>query len=82
MLIVQAIETTYLSPTNCRGGRIKARAWAGSATIPYPHELSHEQAHRKAAMALVEKMGWENAHWFQGGNARGDGYVFVRGESV
>lgn len=81
MMIVQAIETAYLSPTNCRGGRIKARSWGGSVIIGYPHELNHEQAHRKAAMALVQKMGWESEQWHQGGNARGDGYVFVRGEA-
>ncbi len=77
-MIVQAIETKYLSPTNNRGSRIKAKAWGGSVTIPYPHECSTEDAHRKAAMALVAKLQWEPETWFQGGSADGFGYVFVR----
>ena len=81
-MIFQAIETIYLSPTNHRGARIKAKAWGGSVTIPYPHECNTDQAHRKAAMALVEKMRWggPRVEWQQGGSADGFGYVFVRWE--
>lgn len=79
--ITQAIETRYLGPTNHRGGRIKAIAWAGSVTIPYPHELNHEDGHRAAAQALIAKLGWQGTY-AQGGNARGDGYVFVNVEGA
>ena len=79
--ITQAIETRYLSATNSRGSRIKARAWGGSATIPYPHELNIEDAHRAAANALIAKLGWTGAY-AQGGNAKGDGYVFVNVEGA
>lgn len=58
MINFQAIETKYLAPTNTRGARIKAAARAGSVTISYPHELNTDQAHAKAAWALVNKLGW------------------------
>lgn len=88
MTIYQAIETRYLGPTNTRGGRIKARAWAGSVTVPYNHELNADQNHRAAAMALAAKCAkhaeqyggksiWSEGVWTQGGNAKGDGYVFT-----
>lgn len=74
--ITQAIETRYLGPTNTKGGRIKATAWAGSVTIGYDHALSTEGAHKAAADALIAKLGWTGA-FAQGGNAKGTGYVFV-----
>ena len=89
MTIFQAIETKYLKPTGSKGGRIKATCWGGSATISYPHELNTDQAHYAAAQALREKMAtlangfgddksiWKTGHWVQGGNAKGDGYVFT-----
>ncbi len=55
---MQAIQTKYLGPTNTRGSRIKAMCGAGSVTIGYPHELSGQSAHRKAAEALAAKLGW------------------------
>jgi len=74
--ITQAIETRYMRPTNTRGGRIKAVAWGGSVTIPYPNDCSIENAHKLAAQALIAKMGWDGT-FAQGGNAKGDGYYFV-----
>ena len=79
--ITQAIETRYLGPTNTRGGRIKATAWAGSVTIGYAHELNTEGAHKAAADALIAKLGWTGT-FAQGGNAKGDGYVFVNVEGA
>ena len=55
---MQAIITKYLSPTENRGSRIKAKCDAGSITIPYPHEYSTERAHAEAAIALRNKLGW------------------------
>jgi hypothetical protein len=63
---MQAIQTKYLSPTNSRGSRIKAWAAAGSITIGYPHELSGQACHRKAAQALIEKLGWVEEHYGEG----------------
>ena len=79
--IRQAIETRYLAPTNSKGGRIKATAWAGSKIVPYDHALSIEGNHRAAAMALAAKLGWHTHApaecWATGGNAKGDGYLHV-----
>ena len=74
--VTQAIETRYLGPTNTKGGRIKATAWAGSITIGYDHALNTEDAHKAAADALIAKMGW-NGTYAQGGNAKGTGYYVV-----
>ena len=57
---MQAIQTKYIGPTNTKGARIKAACDAGSVIIGYPHELSGDDCHAKAAMALVRKLGWED----------------------
>jgi hypothetical protein len=73
-----AIQTKYLKATNTRGSRIKAwvsgRDW--SATIPYPHELSYEQAYFAAAKAFVKKynLDWNTEGMHYGGTEHG--YVF------
>lgn len=72
----QAITTKYLGPTNTRGSRIKASAWAGSVTVPYDDELDQMEAHAAAARALIEKLGWGGS-WRGGGSPTGCGYVFV-----
>jgi len=88
MMIYQGIETRYLGPTNTKGSRIKASAWAGSVTVPYNHALNTEDNHRAAAMALAAKCAkhaeqyggksiWSEGTWAQGGNAKGTGYVFT-----
>jgi hypothetical protein len=71
---MQAIVTKYAGPTNTRGSRIIAKCEAGSVTIPYPHELSGEDVHRKAAEALCAKLKWEGK--LIGGSTK-TGYVFV-----
>ncbi len=76
-MVVQAIITKYIAPSNTKGGRIKATAAAGSVTIPYPHEVSGiEGSHAVAALALANKMGWDG-EWIQGGSPDSNGYVFV-----
>ena len=79
--ITQAIETRYLGPTNTKGARIKAIAWAGSIIVPYDHALNYEDAHKAAADALIAKMGWAGK-FAQGGNVKGDGYYFVNIEGA
>jgi hypothetical protein len=76
---MQAIITKYFGPTNSRGSRIKATCAAGSVTISYPHELSGQACHRAAADALVQKMGWNDAHYggLMGGQLPSGEYVFV-----
>lgn len=63
---MQAIQTRYLSPTNTKGGRIKATAAAGSITIGYPHQLSGQACHRAAAEALIKKLGWDKENYGDG----------------
>lgn len=74
---MKAILTKYLGPTNYRGARIKAYDSDGnSATIPFPYELNTEGRHRKAAEALLDKMGWEGN--LAGGHTKeGMAFVFV-----
>lgn len=76
---MQAIRTTYHGPTNHRGSRIKATCAAGSVTIDYPHELSGQAVHRKAAEALVAKMKWDTGYHGQllGGCLPDGSYCFV-----
>lgn len=76
---MQAIQTRYYGPTNTRGSRIKAWASAGSISIPYPYELSGQACHRKAAEALVKKLGWNDAYYggLLGGQLKSGDYVFV-----
>jgi len=77
---MKAIETKYLPCTDYEGSRIKAYAEGGdrphTITIPYPHELSGQAVHEKAAVMLCEKMGW-STDLLGGGKADGNGYVFV-----
>lgn len=76
---MQAIITKYLPVTNTRGSRIKATCVAGSVTIGYPHELSGMACHAAAAKVLVDKMGWNDAHYggLLGGQLPSGEYVFV-----
>ena len=71
---MQAIQTRYLGPTNTRGSRIKATAYAGSITVDYDHSLRTEEAHAVAAVALARKLGWDG-YLICGGLH--DSYVFV-----
>ncbi len=76
---MQAIITKYLPCTNSKGSRIKAQCAAGSITIDYPHELSGQAVYRKAAEALVAKLGWSNANYgcLLGGQLPSGDYAFV-----
>lgn len=75
-IVTQGIVTRYLRATTHRAARIKATAWAGSVTISYPHELDAADAHRAAANALIDKLGWTGA--FAQGAHPTDGYMFVK----
>jgi hypothetical protein len=80
-----AIHTKYLCPTNSKGARIKAYTHSGfSATISYPHELSHEVCHFQAVKALVKnnKLEWDLSNMRYGDSADGRGYVFCFDDSV
>jgi len=56
---MQAITTKFRGPTDRTGSRIVATTEGGHrATVPYDHALRSEEAHKKAAKALMRKMGW------------------------
>ena len=77
-----AIETKYIGPSNTKGSRIKAYTCNGhSASVSYPHELSHEAAHFEAVKALVAKHGldWNISNMVYGGTKTG--YVFCFADS-
>ena len=58
---MQAIVTKYLGATNTKPSRIKATSASGlSVTISYPHELTSDDAHKRAALALCQKYNWPN----------------------
>jgi len=71
-----AIVTRYLRPTNNRGARVKATAQAGSVTVPWDYSGNVDDNHRRAAEALVHKLGWD---WDLVGGTLPDGRgCFVR----
>lgn len=73
---MQAIRTKYHGATNFKGSRITATSASGiKVTIPYPHELSGQACHQKAADALCDKLNWPKDRLIGGGLS--DGYVFV-----
>ena len=72
-----SILTHFVGATNTRGSRIIADAgMKRRVSIPYPHELSIDQAHRAAAMALCQKFDWHGT-LVQGGMERGSAFVFL-----
>jgi len=82
---MQAIITKYLPATNTKGSRIKATAEAGSVTIPYSYEVNEAGAHRLAAQALTDKLGWTTNSYgalIGGGLPNNSGYVFVFNNSA
>jgi|SRR5882757_684953 len=76
---MQAIETKYIGPTNTKGSRIKATAWAGSVTVPYDHSLSLDSNHRAAALRLCELHQWNSQHHgdIMGGDLKNGNSVWV-----
>ena len=52
---MQSIQTKFLSATDSKGSRIKAKCARGSIVIPYPHELTGDETHRAAVLALVTR---------------------------
>jgi len=73
---MKAIITKYHGPTNSRGSRISATAeGVGRIYIGYPHELSGEDCHKAAAIALCNKYQW-STDLAGGGLPDQSGYAF------
>ena len=80
---MQAIETKYLSATNCKGSRIKATHQGNvkSVTVDYDHALNLDENHHEAAKALMRKLNWKGE--MHGGSTRaGMAWVFVSEDSL
>jgi hypothetical protein len=75
----QAIVTKYICPTNTRGSRISAKCQAGKIVIPYDDGLDQDEAHGKAARALIAKLGWYG-EWTAGGLPDGRGNCYAMRE--
>ena len=75
---MQYISTKFLSATNTKGSRIKAKASSASEsiTIAYDYSLDCEQAHAKAAMKLANKLDWKG-EYSAGGNDTGYVFTFI-----
>lgn len=75
-MILQAITTRYIGPSNTRGSRVKAQAAAGSITLHWDSALNSEDNHAKAAEALARKFEW-CGKWYGGGLPDDKGNVYV-----
>lgn len=76
-IVLQAIVTKYIGPTNHRSARIRATCSATSLCVAYDHSLGLEENHAAACHALTSKLGW-NGVYIQGGMPdKIGGYVFV-----
>lgn len=74
---MKAIETKFHGPTNTRGSRITASDCDGNrVTVSTDYSLDSEANHRRAAVALCDKMRWNGAETMIAGSVKG-GYVFV-----
>lgn len=75
---MKAITTKYHGPTDRRGARISASDEDGNrVSIPYPSENTTEDCHKRAALALCKKIGWDGGESLIGGGVKGGGYVWV-----
>ena len=56
---MQAIITKYHGATNTKPSKISATASGGArVVISYPHDCTTDDAHKRAAAALMVKMDW------------------------
>jgi hypothetical protein len=75
-----AIHTKYISASNTKGPRIKARSDNGhSVIVSFDHSLHGHLVHFEAVKALVakHKLTWDIDNMCYGGSSDGKGYTFV-----
>lgn len=78
------IQTAYIGPSNYRGSRVSAKTMDNKPstgkpdriTIGYDSAIDSVQAHRKAALALAQREGWDGEWSFVGDYPRG--YLWAR----
>jgi hypothetical protein len=74
--VFQTILTKYHGPTNTKGARVCAYAFAGKMCLPLDYSLSTEENHTNAARALALKLGWRGT--YRGGSLpNGEGFAYV-----
>jgi hypothetical protein len=82
-MMLQAITTKYLGPTNHRCGRIVATCNAGTLPVSYDYDLEVADNHRRVATQLADSLGWLDdrgtlTYRLVGGVLpHGKGYAFV-----
>ena len=65
VVLLQAIQTHYLGPTNKLGSRIRAYCRTGTITVPFNHSLREAENHLSAAQKLINKIGWADLNDLQ-----------------
>jgi hypothetical protein len=76
---MKAILTKYFGPSNVRGSRVKAYDMDGNQiTISYDDSEGRDNAHLKAANALLAKMGWTDLYLVGGAIKGGFAFVMIR----
>lgn len=77
-MILQAIVTSYLGPTDYRPGRISAKAAAGRLVVNWNPAFSPAANHKAAAEKLANRFGWlDNGAELAGGGLPDNSYCWV-----
>lgn len=75
---MQAIYTKFLSETDTKGKRIKARTTSGiSKTVDWDDSVDAYDNHKLAMAALHDKMEWKWVRFVHTASIKDDGYVFI-----
>lgn len=81
---MKAIRTKYIGPSSVKGSRISASDGDGNRIIiGYKSELSSDENHAQAALALCAKLGWHGTliegSMVERGVCNGKFYVWDKG---
>jgi hypothetical protein len=79
-LVLQAVQTKWIGPTNTRAAKIVVSTNARRRVIPWDHGLGQEDNHRAAAEDLARSLGWLDGYRLVGGTVPclPNGYVWVQ----
>jgi hypothetical protein len=80
--VMQGIVTKYFCPTNVRGSRVKAMAWAGNVTLEWEPSLGSHENHLAAVTELMRRRGWQGVPYAAGmpsGDAADRMWVIIDG---
>lgn len=71
-----AIRSKFYGPTERRGSCVRAFANGRRVGVPWEHSLDSESNHRRAVIALCDKLGWDSDR-FYGGFLEGGEWAWV-----